>query len=226
MISKYVTNTYEITDSYKKIQLLAKNAKVKIEPSDDDSTALTVFAKKRYPYGFSLRDGVLTIESQKKKWFHLLRVGVDHSEIKLCIPKSRLQGLYVQTNVGTVNISSIMCNGSIDVQVNTGKVNICDIFCQSFVSKGNTGSVTLEKLSAAESVSIKCNTGKIILNDCNAPNFFLRSNTGSISGKLPSGTAFVTKTNTGKIEIPEIAIGEAICARCEIKTNTGNIKFE
>ena len=29
MISKYVTNTYEITDSYKKIQLLAKNAKVK-----------------------------------------------------------------------------------------------------------------------------------------------------------------------------------------------------
>ena len=47
MISKYVKNTYEITDSYKKIQLLAKNAKVKIEPSDDDSTALTVFAKKK-----------------------------------------------------------------------------------------------------------------------------------------------------------------------------------
>lgn len=53
MISKYATNTYEITDSYKKIQLLAKNAKVKIEPSDE------------------------------KKWFHLLRVGVDHSEMKL-----------------------------------------------------------------------------------------------------------------------------------------------
>ena len=49
---------------------------------------------------------------------------------------------------------------------------------------------------------------------------------GNVFGKLPSNTAFAVKTHTGKIEIPQTAIGEVIGARCEIKTNTGNIKFE
>ena len=225
MIAKYVTNTYEIADAYSDIQLFAKNAKVKIEPSNDDSTALAIFEKKRYPYEFLVQEGVLIIQSQKKKWFHLLRVGVDHTEIKLCIPKSTVKKLCVKANVGAVVISSIACE-SIDVQINTGKVDVCNTSCQSFYSKGNTGSIVLEKLNAAESVFAKRNTGNVLLNDCNAPNFFIQTNTGSVGGKLPLGTAFAVKTNTGKIEIPEIAIGEAVSAKCEIKTNTGNIKFE
>ena len=43
MFKGYVTNTYEITDAYKKILLDAKDAKVKIEPSNDNGTKMVFF---------------------------------------------------------------------------------------------------------------------------------------------------------------------------------------
>ena len=47
MISKYVTNSYQITDAYNRILLDAKDAKIKIEPSNDNTTKLVLFEKKR-----------------------------------------------------------------------------------------------------------------------------------------------------------------------------------
>ena len=114
----------------------------------------------------------------------------------------------------------------IDIKINTGTINLEHISCMNFISKGNTGSVSLNDCIVSESIAIKSNTGKVSLNDCSAPDVFVRTNTGSVRGRLPSNTAFTVSTKTGKIEIPKIPIGEAVCGRCEIKTNTGSIKFE
>lgn len=226
MITKYVTNTYEITDTYKEILLDAQEAKVKIEPSSDSNTKIVFFEKKRRPYGFYIEDNTLTIKSTKTKWYHALRFGINRSEIKLCVPKLIFDKITVKSTVGSVDISSITCRADIDITTNTGKVNADGIFCKSFNSKGNTGRITLNKLDAEDSVYIKRNTGKVSLNDCNSKKFFIKTNTGSVCGKLPTGTAFAVKNNTGKIILPEITIGEVINSTCEIKTNTGNVKFE
>lgn len=84
----------------------------------------------------------------------------------------------------------------------------------------------MNNLIAEDRVSIECDTRRVSLNDCNAREFFVKTNTGSVSGKRPTTTVFVVKTNTGKTEIPKTTIGEAISTRCEVKTSTGNIKFE
>lgn len=174
-----------------------------------------------------MHNDTLTVQSQRTKWYNLLRIGFKHPEIRLCVPKLILEALSIKATVGSVDISSIVCHGDIYIQTNTGKANVYDITCKAFNSKANTGNIILNKLIAADSISVECDTGKVLLNDCSAREFFVKTDTGSISGKLPSGTVFVVKTKTGKIEIPnKTAIGEAISARCEIKTNTGNIKFE
>ena len=226
MITRYVTNTYEVTDPYKKILLDTKNAKIKIEPSNDNNTNLVFFEKKRRPYEFFIQDDTLTIKLTKTRWYNFLRIGVDHSEIRLCVPKSILETISVRSNVGHVDMCSIICNGTIDIQINTGNINIESVSCKDFDSKGNTGSVSLNKFIAEESILIKRNTGKVLLNDCSAPEIFVKTNTGKVCGKLPSNTVFTVRTNTGKKEIPKTPIGEIIGGRCEIKTNTGNIKFE
>ncbi len=84
----------------------------------------------------------------------------------------------------------------------------------------------MNKLTATQNISIKRGTGKVSLNDCFAREIFVKTNTGSVRGRLPSNMAFIVRTNTGRMEIPKVPIGEAIGGRCEIKTNTGNIKFE
>lgn len=226
MIGKYVTNTYEIKDAYQNIILNLKDAKVNIEPSDNDSTKVVFFEKKRRPYEVLVQDGALTIKPKKAKWYNFLRIGIDRSEIKVYVPKSALDGISVKSNVGRVSISSINCSGTIDIQTNTGKIDLENVSCEIFESKGNCGHTTLGGLIAKKSISIKRNTGKVLLNNCSAPEIFVKTNTGRVGGQLPSNTVFVIRTNTGKIEIPKAPIGEAIGGRCEIKTNTGNIKFE
>ena len=226
MIKRYVTNTHEITATYKKILLSAKNAEVKIEPSNDDSTKLVFFERKKHPYTFFIEDDTLTIKLIKTKWYNLLRVGIDRSKIRLYVPKSMLETISISSNTGSVDISSIVCNEAIDVQINTGNINLEDVSCQTFHSKGNTGCISLNKLTATESIWVQRGTGKVLLNDCSAPEIFVKTNTGSVCGRLSSNMVFIARTNTGKVEIPRTPIGEAIGGRCEIKTNTGNIKFE
>ena len=181
---------------------------------------------KKRAYEFFVVDDVLTIKSVKTRWYNFFRIGIDRSKIRLYVPKSMIETLSVISNTGCVDISSITCTGAIDIPINTGKINLESVSCQTFNSKGNTGCVSLNKLIATESISIKRGTGKVALNDCFSPEIFVKTNTGSVCGRLSSNMAFVVRTNTGRMEIPKIPIGEAIRGRCEIKTNTGNIKFE
>ena len=226
MFNRHVASTHEITDTYKKILLDVKNAKVKIEPSNSNGTKLFFFEDQKHPHEFFIEDDTLTIKLVKTRWYNLLRVGVDRSEIRLYVPESTLETISVRSNTGCVDISSIICNGAIDIQINTGNVNLKSVSCQALRSKGNTGCISLDKLTATESVSIKRRTGKVSLNDSSAPEIFVETNTGSVCGRLPSNTVFAVCTCTGKIKIPKPPIGETIGGRCEIKTNTGNIRFE
>ena len=226
MFTRYVTNTYDITDTYKDIHIDAKDAKVVIEPSEDVNTKLVFFEKKRRPYDFFIVDGTITIKSTKTKWYHSLRIGIDRSEIKLYVPKLALKNISITATVGRVDIHSINCSEAIEIKINTGNIDLKNVSCKAFTSKGNTGYASLSNLTAEESVSIKRNTGKVLLNDCSAPEFFVKTNTGSVSGSLPSNTVFVVRTNTGKVETPKAPIGEIVGATCEITTNTGSVKFK
>lgn len=227
MIERYVTSTYEITDTYKIISIDVKDVTVKMEASSDDSTELVFLKDRNRQYAFDVQNDTLTVQSQKTKWYNLLRIGIQAPKIRIRVPKSILEALSIKIAVGSVDVSSIVCQGDVDIQTSTGKVNVYGISCKAFHAKADTGNVILNKLIAADRVSVECNTGRVSLNDCIAREFFVKTNTGGISGKLPSGTVFVVKTKTGKIEIPNKAtIGEAISARCEVKTNTGNIQFE
>ena len=226
MITKYVTNTYEITNTYNKLLINAKNASVTIEPSSNHSTKLVFFEDKKHPYIFSIENDTLTIEPAKKRWYNFLRIGMYCPKIRLGVPKSMLETLSTISNTGCVNISSITCNGTIDIQINTGKIHLESVLCQTFNSKGNTGHISLNKLTATERISIKRCTGNVSFNDCSAREIFVKTNTGNVHGKLPSTITFTIQTNTGRIEIPKAPIGKASSGRCEIKTNTGNIKFE
>ena len=226
MIKGYVTSAYDVTDAYKGILVSAQDATVRIEPSDDDRTRLVFLEKKRRPYEFFVQDGVLTVRSTKRKWYQLLKVGVDRSEIRLYVPRSMPEGISVKANVGNVAVCSIACGGAVDIQINTGKVNLETVSCKELDSKGNSGSVSLNNCTAKDRIFIKRNTGKVQLNDCSAPEIFVKTNTGKVCGKLPTNMAFVARTNTGKIQIPQSPIGEVIGGRCEIKTNTGNLKVE
>ena len=226
MIAKYVTNTHEITDTYNQILVSVKNTKIKIEPSSDNHTKLVFFETKKQPHEFFIQNNTLTIKLAKRRWYNLLGIGIDRSAIKLWVPKPMLEAISIRATAGRVDICSVVCSGTIGIQTNTGKLNLENVSCRKLDSRGNHGAVSLHNVVAEESISVKQSTGKVLLTDCAAPEIFAKTKTANISGRLPSDMVFAVCTNTGKTEVPQPPIGEVIKGRCEIKTNTGNIKFE
>ena len=51
---------------------------------------------------------------------------------------------------------------------------------------------------------------------------FVETDTGDVTGSLLSDKVFITKSDTGSIDVPKTVTG----GKCEITTDTGDIKIE
>ena len=223
MIKRYVTRTFEISDTYNRIILDVKSANVKIEPSNENSTKLTFYENKKLPHEFYVQDGALIIKPSKAKWYNFFKIGVKHSKIRICVHDFTPEAISARVNVGHIDMQSITANGTVEIQANTGDINLENVSCKGVDLKGNTGDVSLNGVAAEQSISVNHDTGKVLLNGCHAPKIFVKTKTGNVSGRLPKSTSFAVRTSTGKIEIPTSPVGEFVCGICEIETRTGNI---
>jgi DUF4097 and DUF4098 domain-containing protein YvlB len=126
----------------------------------------------------------------------------------------------LKTTTGGISIENCYV-GSVDVSVSTGSLNAEDLACKSFTANGSTGDIKLKNVIAEEKLSLKGSTGSIKLDSCDASEIFIKTGTGSVTGTLISNKTFIARSNTGAVSIPKDTVG----GKCEITTNTGNIKI-
>lgn len=127
----------------------------------------------------------------------------------------------IKTSTGNIRIANIS-TGTLDLFVSTGKTTLTGIQCQALASRGSTGDIALEDVIVAKKLSIERSTGDVKFARCDAEEIFVETDTGNVTGTLLSEKVFITETDTGKIHIPNTATG----GRCEITTDTGNIKID
>ena len=161
--------------------------------------------------------------------------------ITVYLPQSEYEALTVKSRTGDINVcnlsvssldlcvttgkvtaTDVVCKGDVSVSVSTGKTYLTDIKCQRLISSGNTGDMTMENVIASESFSIERSTGDVRLDSCDAAEIFITTDTGDVWGSLLSDKVFITRTDTGKVDTPKTTVG----GRCEITTDTGNIKIQ
>ncbi|MBO7150818.1 MAG: DUF4097 family beta strand repeat protein, partial [Clostridia bacterium] len=140
----------------------------------------------------------------------------------ISVADASIGSLALSVSTGKVNVSSVCCEGKISITVSTGNSDLKDVTCQSLETKGNTGDITLENVIASGRFSIKRSTGDVRFDGCDAAEIFVKTGTGDVKGSLLSEKVFLTKTSTGKIDVPSCEAG----GRCEITTSTGDIRIE
>lgn len=126
----------------------------------------------------------------------------------------------LEVSTGKILVSNISA-GSLDVKVSTGDANISSVRCKRFASDGSTGDIELEDVIAEERLTIKRTTGDISFDGCDAGELFIQTSTGNVEGSLLSEKIFIVDTDTGSKKVPSSTVG----GKCEIKTDTGNIKI-
>lgn len=125
----------------------------------------------------------------------------------------------VKTSTGSIDASNLNVNGALRVNVSTGDVELCDVNCKSFTSGGNTGELSLTRFVTEGIINIERSTGDVTLNECDAGEIVILTDTGDVRATLLTEKIFITKTDTGKIRVPETMSG----GKCKITTDTGNI---
>lgn len=128
----------------------------------------------------------------------------------------------ISVSTGRVRIGSAVCEGDISVDVSTGKAELTDVRCKNLTSRGDTGSITLKDVVAEEHFSIERDTGDVRFDSCDAADITVKTDTGDVTGSLRSEKIFVTRTDTGDVRVPGTTSG----GRCEITTDTGDIRIE
>ena len=127
----------------------------------------------------------------------------------------------LSVSTGMVTAHSLTCQGDMTVHASTGDAKIADVTCQNLESDGNTGDLSLDNVIAKEHFTLKRTTGDIEFDGCDATEISVRTDTGDVTGSLLSEKVFITKTDTGKIRVPDTTTG----GKCEITTDTGDIKI-
>ncbi len=130
--------------------------------------------------------------------------------------------LDLSVTTGGVKVSSIHCEGDVNVAVRTGKAELNDVSCKGLISRGSTGDIILKNVIASESISIKRSTGDVTFDGSDAAEIYVKTSTGDVKGTLLSEKVFLTESKTGSIHVPKTVTG----GTCEIKTSTGSIQIE
>lgn len=138
------------------------------------------------------------------------------------VNQASLDTLELSTSTGTVTVSSVKCSGDIEIKASTDRVSLTDITCKSFKSTGDTGDILLKNVIASEKLSIERSTGNVKFDGCDAAELDIETDTGDVTGNLLTEKVFITDTDTGEINVPKSATG----GKCEIETDTGNIKIK
>ena len=239
---QYETNHHTIHEDYTNILILTDTADVALIPSENSETTVVCREQQNAKHSVAVKDGTLVIElTETRKWYEHIGITFTAPNITVSIPQGKYGALSVKSttgdidvktifaqtvdlsvSTGNVNISNISCEGHLNITVTTGKTNITDSSCQTLISNGSTGSISLKNVVAAEKFSIERNTGSIKFDSCDAAELFIETDTGNVTGTLLSDKVFLTQTDTGSIKVPQTTDG----GKCEIRTNTGNIKVE
>jgi len=140
---------------------------------------------------------------------------------KITVENVTAKSLILSASTGDITVSNVKCEGNITVNVSTGKTYLTNISCDSVRSEGDTGDITLKNVIASGKFSIERDTGDVKFEKCDAASISVETDTGDVTGSLLSEKIFFAESDTGKVSVPKSASG----GRCEIETDTGDIKI-
>lgn len=137
----------------------------------------------------------------------------------LDIENVNAESLSLRTTTGRIEGSNINVGGAFSLNVSTGEASLSDVRAKSFTSGGSTGDLNLTRFVTEGMMNIERSTGDVTLNECDAGEIAIVTDTGNVRATLLTEKIFITRTDTGKVRVPETTTG----GKCKITTDTGDI---
>ena len=176
------------------------------------------------PVGFFFEniDVVTTTGNVKNEASASERIRIHTSTGDILVQNITADTLDLAVSTGKIEATTLTVASDAHIRVTTGKTRISDMICETLVSHGSTGDICLQNVIASDRFSIERSTGDVSFDGCDAAEIFVKTDTGNVKGSLLSEKRFHAESDTGSIRIPQSTVG----GKCEITTDTGDIKIE
>lgn len=219
----YETNTYQVQDEFHSISMKTDTADIVFVKSEGSECQVVCHEEEHSKHSVTVQDGTLTINLvDEREWYEYIGITIGSSKIAISLPEKEYTSLFIKESTGDIEMTEAFAFENVDISTSTGRVNLANMTCKNVISKGSTGDLLLENVIAEEKLLIERSTGDIFIDSCDAAEIFIETDTGDVRGSLLSEKVFITKTDTGRIDIPKIVKG----GKCEIETDTGDIKMK
>lgn len=203
-----------------------------------DSPKITVYLPKSEYTALSIRENTGIVQLPTELTFESVDITTDTGSVyclstvsgqlkiktdtgKISVENTSVGAAELSVSTGLVTVSQVNCREDINIQVSTGRANLTDIVCKNLTSNGDTGDIALKQVIAQEKITIERDTGDVMFDASDAAEISVKTDTGDVTGSLLSAKVFFASTDTGRVRVPKSTVG----GRCEIHTDTGNIKI-
>ncbi len=239
--SKYEDRTYEITEEFASISIVASTADVLIVPSDGTVARVECRELKNVTHTVAVKDGVLTVEEKDARaWYEHIGITFGSQRVTVYLPEGLWQALTVRASTGDVRVSGLTfgaidvalstgdveirnatCTGAVTLVASTGDVELENFTCAALLTKADTGDLAMERVRVTGELAVERDTGDVELEACDAATIRIKTSTGDVEGTLLTDKTFVVETGTGRKRVPQGTSG----GLCEITTSTGDIEI-
>ncbi len=237
--SKYQTNNYEITESFKDVSIKANTAKIEFVVSDNEKFTVSCYEREKVFHKVEVKENTLIIEKvDNRKWYEYIGFDFSSPKIIVSIPAGEYGELFVKASTGKVTIAKdfkfnsieIMLSAgdvsnyasaqSVKIKTSTGDICVDNITTNLLGLSTSTGKISALNVSCEEELSINVTTGKSYLENITCTTLISNGSTGNVSLKsvVVAGKMQIERS-TGDIKFDECDAGEIY-----VKTSTGNVK--
>lgn len=217
--TKYVDNSYEITDEFSGIHIETDTARVTFVATDGNAR-VECHEEEHAGYEVDVQDGTLEIKLQnRKKWYHHIGINFGASRLTVYLPEGAYGKLNIRSSTGNIDIPGAFTFDSMDISLSTGDVTIGANVTGDMKIKTSTGHITVTDVVCDGKMTLQVSTGKTRLTNVHCESLESTGATGDISmHSVLAGKEFSIKRSTGHVTLEGCDAPEI-----HVTTDTGDV---
>lgn len=219
----FVTNTYEINESFEEIWVDVTTADVRFWPSGGENCKVVCYEEEKTKHSVHVKNGTLNIEAtDTRKWFEYVSVSYEAAKLDVYLPVKEYEKVTIKTDTGYVDMPRDFRFGTASLETDTGEICWEADVAGTLDFKGDTGEMRIKEVSLGI-VEIRTSTGDIYLDSVTVNGKAkLVSDTGEIQCDNVAGESVSVKSDTGEISFADTLFSGS----CKVDTDTGSVTFE
>jgi len=241
---EYELVTHKINEEFSDISIQTIESSIEFQLSTDGTCKVECMESEYVTYSVSVHEGTLKVTTKDtRQWYHNIGIfNTQRQNMVVYLPKTAYDALLINSNTGTVTVSSEFSFANVQIGMNTGAVKWEAGVTHSMSVETDTGFVRIKNVNMDGALSVKTDTGRAEINGTEAQSIQVETDTGKaiVTDTIAKSTLNV-KTNTGNAQLSgcravdifvETDTGKAkltdvvASGKMDIETDTGDVAID